>query len=365
LDRGAEIMVRVYPTGGFDAPAPWKDAIPCTAMIYKEGSQIVARYGEYGGVISQGTDAATVIQDAIDYGTGSVFIRSGTYTISSKISVKGNLSIFGENMNSTVLELDNGVNDSLIGAAPTSNEFFFTMAHISLRGNKPNNTAGSGMEISGHLKDVQLDHVFIDAFAEHGVYIYDNAAWCPTFTNVVVEHCGKDGIVLSGQGRARLVSCFLAYNAWHGLEVQSLFVNATECSFYQNSQNGVYINGNLSQINGCEASENAWMGVQVASDYCIISNLVAYGASAQDYPVELTSSSSKCFVGEVIASDHATSDEVHDLGTSNVILGLSKEAAGSGGTPTAGNYWIGTIVHNTDDNTFWIKDTGGTMRKLA
>jgi len=346
-------------------PVPWQEAIPCSVLIYKEGSKTIARYGNKGGVLAQGSDSAEVIQQAIDYGTGSVFISDGTYTITSKITVKGNLSIFGENMNATVLQLADGVDDSLIYAAPTSNEFFFTMTHISLRGNKTNNTAGSGIEISGYLKDVQLDHVFIDAFAEHGVYIYDNAAWCPTFANVVVEHCNKDGIILSGQGRARLFSCFLAYNAWHGLEVQSLFVNATECSFYQNSQNGAYINGNLSQINGCEASENISMGVQVASDYCIISNLVAYGASTQDYPVELTSSSSKCFVGEVTASDHATSDEVHDLGTSNVILGLAKEAAGGGGTPTAGNYWIGTIVHNTDDNTFWIKDTGGTMRKLA
>lgn len=46
-------------------PAPWKDGIPCTHLIYPEGSQIVARYGAYGGVVTQGTDFSTVMDACI------------------------------------------------------------------------------------------------------------------------------------------------------------------------------------------------------------------------------------------------------------------------------------------------------------
>jgi hypothetical protein len=56
---------------------------------------------------------------------------------------------------------------------------------------------------------------------------------------------------------------------------------------------------------------------------------------------------------------------ISDAGTRTRINGYGKEAAGIGNSPTALLWDVGDIVENTSDQTLWIKDTDGTMRKLA
>ena len=48
----------------------------------------------------------------------------------------------------------------------------------------------------------------------------------------------------------------------------------------------------------------------------------------------------------------------------NSFIYQGEEAAGAGNPPTAGNWHMGDMVKNTDDNTIWLKDYGGTMRKI-
>ncbi|MFX1266129.1 MAG: hypothetical protein ACFFH0_12155, partial [Promethearchaeota archaeon] len=62
--------------------------------------------------------------------------------------------------------------------------------------------------------------------------------------------------------------------------------------------------------------------------------------------------------------NHVTGD-INDAGTRTRINGLAREAAGIGGTPTAKNWDVGDMVLNTDDNTVWIKDYTGAMRRLG
>lgn len=61
-------------------PAPWKDGIPCSYMVYPEGSQIIARHGAYGGVVDQGDDFSTVMDTCIgELGThGGKIYLAGT-----------------------------------------------------------------------------------------------------------------------------------------------------------------------------------------------------------------------------------------------------------------------------------------------
>jgi len=56
---------------------------------------------------------------------------------------------------------------------------------------------------------------------------------------------------------------------------------------------------------------------------------------------------------------------VKDDGSKTRIHGLGRGAYGVGGTPTAGDWEVGDIVRNTDDNTLWIKCADGVMRQLA
>ena len=67
-------------------------------IIYQDGGTIYAKNGQTGNIDYSGTDTAAVIQSAIDALTngGSIFIKAGTYSITSEISLKDNIKICGD-----------------------------------------------------------------------------------------------------------------------------------------------------------------------------------------------------------------------------------------------------------------------------
>ncbi len=76
-------------------------------IIFKDGNIIYAKNGITGKVEFQGSDASVVIQSAIDTLTngGKIFIKAGTYTINSNITVPQGLIIEGEGEQATMLGL--------------------------------------------------------------------------------------------------------------------------------------------------------------------------------------------------------------------------------------------------------------------
>jgi len=91
---------------------------PASYIIRKNGNYYEAINGstgkiDFGGINNaggvSGTDAATVIQQAINALTdgGRIFIKAGTYVISSYIDVKSNITICGEGASTTLKASDN------------------------------------------------------------------------------------------------------------------------------------------------------------------------------------------------------------------------------------------------------------------
>jgi len=77
-------------------------------IIFKEGDMVYAKNGSTGKIDFSGTDASTVIQSAIDnLPSGKIYIKAGTYIISSAIAPKSNIEIVGEGINKTVLDASN------------------------------------------------------------------------------------------------------------------------------------------------------------------------------------------------------------------------------------------------------------------
>ena len=76
---------------------PYEKAETASYVIYKQGNVIYAKNGETGAVEFSGTDAATVIQQAIDALTsgGKIFIKAGTYTLTNSLTLKPGVSIEG------------------------------------------------------------------------------------------------------------------------------------------------------------------------------------------------------------------------------------------------------------------------------
>ena len=85
----------------------------CSYLISTNGSTIYAQNCNTGAIDYSGTSAATVIQSAINAlsSGGKVFIKAGTYTITSNIKPASNVVVQGEGMNNTILKVSgtNGV----------------------------------------------------------------------------------------------------------------------------------------------------------------------------------------------------------------------------------------------------------------
>jgi len=86
-------------------------------IIYIEDTIIKALNCQTGEVDFSGTDASTVIQEAIDALTegGTIVIKSGTYVLSSQLNLCSNLVLLGEGR-STILKLKDGANYNALQA---------------------------------------------------------------------------------------------------------------------------------------------------------------------------------------------------------------------------------------------------------
>ena len=81
---------------------------PASYIIYKDGTTYYAQNGQTGVNDYSGTDASTVIQSAINaLGTngGKIFIKAGTYTLSTSIIFQKNQTIVGEGVDVTILKM--------------------------------------------------------------------------------------------------------------------------------------------------------------------------------------------------------------------------------------------------------------------
>lgn len=81
-------------------------------------------------------------------------------------------------------------------------------------------------------------------------------------------------------------------------------------------------------------------------------------------PVETTSTTKRTRI-RAYAAQNTPMKPFSLGGTGETINGLGQDAAGVLGSPTASEWRIGDRVHNTDDDTFWVLDHGGTFRKIA
>jgi len=146
-------------------------------IIFKVGTTYYAKNGETGEIEFSGTDAATVIQSAIDaIGSkgGKIFIKSGVYEISKPIKVNWDADQFisiqgeGEGYNRTILRLADGVNDHMFKVRQYSKGDHFEMFNVRLEGNRANQTAGSGIYLGGTYK-TRLRNLHIADFKDYGI----------------------------------------------------------------------------------------------------------------------------------------------------------------------------------------------------
>lgn len=104
-------------------------------VIFKSGSTYYARNGTDGTIDYSGTNAATVIQAAIDaLSSGLVFLKgNASYVCTSALTQKAEIAIVGENRGTTFLDFSSGTSDGITTAA--GNKRYLRISDLTIKMN--------------------------------------------------------------------------------------------------------------------------------------------------------------------------------------------------------------------------------------
>ena len=194
-----------------------------SAIVYKEGNKIFAKKRD-GSLIAEGVagrNDARVINRAITYVNGQlsngfergiIFGNGLTYNLDDTIILKTGVILkdfyfyLKDGINKDVIKTENF--DSLTGTdTPCSNHSVphsFGLIDVCIRGNRDNNSSGSGVKIYGY--GFVLDRVSVKMCPEHGLWIEGGANWGDGYSipaenwigSVFTSYNGKCGIVHKG-----------------------------------------------------------------------------------------------------------------------------------------------------------------------
>jgi len=139
--------------------------LPVSYIIWTDGTTVYALNGTSGLIDYSGTDATTVIQNAIDAITdGTIFIKSGTYLINQSIHLKSDINIIGENPATTILQTNSDISilNTIAGNGDHTGRYFnIQISRITVY----KNVTGTDTNYSIDLEDccyTIIDNVIID-----------------------------------------------------------------------------------------------------------------------------------------------------------------------------------------------------------
>lgn len=265
---------------------------PASYIIYKDGTTIKVFNGTTDTIDYSGTNAAIVIQNAINsLANGTTYIRQGIYTINDTIIPKTGVNIIGEGVHSTILRLADNTNKDII--KNTTNDIFgITIADLTLDGNKVNNvTAGHGLWINS--KAVFMKQVLAKNCREYGIRLSmprDLSGWIGSVLfRCRVEGCGGSGFRVIASD-TRCVDCTAAQNINSGFELVGGATVLQECHSWGNHDHGVWVQETVgSRIIGGSYESNNKSGIWIYGyTGAILKNIDVIGATCWNnskYPV--------------------------------------------------------------------------------
>jgi len=290
-------------------------------LIWKDGSTYYARNGTTGEIQYSGTNATTVINNAISSipTGGLVFLCDGTYNIDGTINVveKLNINIIGESWE-TKLNLTQNSNTDMMKIV---NSNFTTIKSLYFQGNRDSQTSGRGIVVHNSERvliercqfyEIKQTDIYIygetpmrslqpwivrnriekigNSSADHGIWIGDDASDAHVIDNDVGWITGSAIYVTSGGFQILSNTC---WDSMYGLTAYLVISGGiTGNTFDGNEKDGVNIDscknllvvGNIAKLN----SNNLWnssSGIYLYnSSYTIITGNRA--GSVDDYENE-------------------------------------------------------------------------------
>ena len=334
------------------------------------------------------------IQSALDAGKKRIFVRGGTYTITSTIQISSSdILIQGEGSNNTILKLDNGANCDIIKVLPNGNPLNnITIKDIQIDGNKANNTSGNGIVFAGgsgieisrsiisgcYIHDTYLDGLNLSYFIKgnigeniitncnNGIYIYQSQKSILSLNQL---DSNSRGIYLSNSSDNVISNNQTSYAGSDGIYITASTNNLVLGNeSFSSSQNGIYIaSSSIKNViigNRLDANNT---GVSVDSS----DNNVIEGNQANDnsYGIHIQSSSYPIIIGNqannnssdgiflyytnygVVANNQITGNTAYGMAidtnsNNNIVVGNYMTGNGSSGVSYFDGVGTGTIIKN-------------------
>jgi len=260
-------------------------------LIWKDGSTYYAKNGTTQEIQYSGTNATTVINNAISSipTGGLVFLCDGTYNIDGTINVveKLNINIFGESWETKINLTQNSNTDMM----KIVNSNFTTIKSLYLQGNRDSQTSGRGIVVNGSERvlierclfyEIKQTAIYIsgtdtrsslqpwinknwiekigNSSSDHGIGISDHASDAHVTDNDVGRVTGSAIYITSGGFQTISNTC---WDSLYGLTAYLVISGGiTENLFDGNEKDGINIDscknllvvGNIAKLN----SNNLW-----------------------------------------------------------------------------------------------------------
>lgn len=236
-------------------------------------------------VATDGTGDFTTIQAAIDdlpTGGGVVYIKEGTYSISTAIEIqKSNAALFGAGA-ATVITLADSSDDHCIEMGDGTNTYTnIVVADLKVDGNSANNTGSIlGIYAKASVTDSRVQRCWVDDTNDYGIVLGLNSDK-NIVTECTVSNCGDAGIYVNGSTKGNTVSnntCYTNKTAGIITHVANNVISNNICYGTVQDAGGdsygiaVAGEGNVVDGNYCNDNESAEIYVGLAWRNNLISN---------------------------------------------------------------------------------------------
>ena len=261
------------------------------------------------GAVGDGqTDVSDVLQAAIDtlsQDGGVVFLPSGRYIVSRSIEIRvDRVSLIGEGMGTTIIQLRDGVEEQVTGIVRTGSGQVsrnVSVQDLTIDGNRQNQNPEQnhhyGFYCGGNPdqshEDIICHRVEVMNCSGHGFAPHETTTRLHLI-DCISHHNGLDGVTIDGCIESVVRGCISYVNDRHGFNIitntrDSLF---SENTAHNNGSNGITVqNGSRqNEIVNNTVYRNAGEGISLASveDNVVMSNYIyengAYGIRLRGCP---------------------------------------------------------------------------------
>lgn len=197
------------------------------------GIYTVTTYGATGNGVTNDRAAIQAAINAVPSTGGIVWFPSGTYVITTALTLKSGVTLAGVGINASIIKQTSTSADALSGVDVNT----VTIRDLQIQG--PGSGTGNGLvltrSVQANVRYIRLDNVYIRLFGVDGIAISNCIV--SSFNQVVAENNGRHGFYLYGviAGAAgtsvALDACFANTNTTTGFNLYNMAYTAlTGCA---------------------------------------------------------------------------------------------------------------------------------------